>query len=58
MWLRDALTIDIPMARMMIYGYDTSLVQSISFQNLANLGRALQADLKIIRVCTCRVVFR
>ncbi|KAB2580327.1 hypothetical protein DBV05_g1295 [Lasiodiplodia theobromae] len=49
MWLRDALTIDIPMARMMIYGYDTSLVRSISFQNLANLGRALQADLKIIR---------
>ncbi|KAK1533432.1 hypothetical protein CPAR01_10140 [Colletotrichum paranaense] len=49
MWLRDALPSDFPNARILIYGYDTQLVQSRSFQNLSDLGRALQIDLRGIR---------
>lgn len=50
MWLRDALPIDVPGARILIYGYDTQIIQSSSFQNLTDLGRALQIDIKGIRV--------
>ncbi|PKK51410.1 hypothetical protein CI102_3772 [Trichoderma harzianum] len=55
MWLRDALPIDFPRARILIYGYDTRLIRSKSFQNLTDLGKALQIDMKGIRVC--RIVF-
>lgn len=50
MWIRDALPDDIPIARILIYGYDTTTVQSSSFQNLADLGRALQTDIRELRV--------
>jgi hypothetical protein len=50
MWLRDALPLDVPGARILIYGYDTRLIRSSSFQNLTDLGRALQIDMKGIRV--------
>lgn len=46
MWLRDALPLDAPVARILIYGYDTRLIGSSSFQNLTDLGRALQIDMK------------
>ncbi|KAL7901866.1 ankyrin repeat protein [Trichoderma sp. SZMC 28014] len=49
MWLRDALPIDYPGARILIYGYETRLIQSRSFQNLTDLGKALQIDMKGIR---------
>ncbi|KAK1993531.1 hypothetical protein LX36DRAFT_703444, partial [Colletotrichum falcatum] len=49
MWLRDGLPSDIPVARVLIYGYDSQLVQSSSFQNLSDLGRALRVDLRAIR---------
>ncbi|KAL6798490.1 ankyrin repeat protein [Trichoderma sp. SZMC 28012] len=49
MWLRDALPIDVPGARILIYGYDTRLIRSRSFQNLTDLGKALQIDMKGIR---------
>lgn len=55
MWLRDALPLDIPNARILIYGYDTQLVRSSSFQNLSDLGRALQIDLRGIQVCILRL---
>ncbi|KAB2572339.1 Agglutinin [Lasiodiplodia theobromae] len=48
MWLRDALPGDIPTARILIYGYNTTTVQSSSFQNLSDLGRALQTDIREI----------
>lgn len=51
MWLRDALPLDFPGARILIYGYDTQIIRSSSFQNLTDLGRALQVDTKGIRVC-------
>lgn len=50
MWLRDALPLDLPVARILIYGYDTQTVESSSFQNLADLGRALQVDIRSVRV--------
>lgn len=50
MWLRDALPLDAPGARVLIYGYDTRVVQSCSFQNLTDLGKALHIDIKGIRV--------
>ncbi|KAF5695157.1 ankyrin protein 3 [Fusarium denticulatum] len=49
-WLRDALPSDIPNARIMTYGYDTKLFMSNAFQNLTDLGRALQIDLEDIHV--------
>ncbi|KAL6819660.1 ankyrin repeat-containing domain protein [Trichoderma sp. SZMC 28015] len=49
MWLRDALPIDYPKARILIYGYNTRLIRSRSFQNLTDLGKALQIDMKGIR---------
>ncbi|KAL5611091.1 hypothetical protein FOBRF1_007208 [Fusarium oxysporum] len=48
-WLRDALPLDAPNARILTYGYDTKLVKSGSFQNLTDLARALQLDLEDIR---------
>ncbi|KAI1060120.1 hypothetical protein LB506_011261 [Fusarium annulatum] len=47
-WLRDALPSDIPNARILTYGYDTKLSKSSAFQNLTDLGRALQIDLEDI----------
>jgi hypothetical protein len=55
MWLRDALPLDFPGARILIYGYDTRLLRSSSFQNLTDLGRALRIDMKAIRVS--KIVF-
>jgi hypothetical protein len=55
MWLRDALPLDFPNARILIYGYDTWLVRSSSFQNLTDLGRALQIDMKGVRVIAPRI---
>ncbi|KAJ4856068.1 ankyrin repeats (3 copies) domain-containing protein [Trichoderma breve] len=52
MWLRDALPIDVPGARILIYGYDTRLIRSRSFQNLTDLGKALQIDIKGVRELT------
>ncbi|KAI1013658.1 hypothetical protein LB503_010485 [Fusarium chuoi] len=47
-WLRDALPSDISNARILTYGYDTKLSKSSAFQNLTDLGRALQIDLEDI----------
>ncbi|KAL6404711.1 hypothetical protein AUP68_11539 [Ilyonectria robusta] len=38
MWLRDALPFDIPTARTMIYGYESTVVQSENIQNLEDLA--------------------
>lgn len=57
MWLRDALPLDLPVARILIYGYDTQTVESSSFQNLADLGRALQVDIRSVRVSRSKIFF-
>lgn len=56
-WVRDGLPSDVPNARVFTYGYDTQLVESRSFQNLSDLGRALQVDLEGIRVCKSQPYF-
>ena len=47
MWLRDALPEYLPNARVMIYGYDSTLVGSHSFQSLGDIGSTFRASLKV-----------
>lgn len=47
MWLRDALPECLSNARVMIYGYDSKLVGSHSFQNLGDVGSRFRASLKV-----------
>ena len=56
MWLRDDLPLDIPSARILIYGYDTRTIRNNSNQNLTDLGRAFQLDIMGIRVCLTYVL--
>ncbi|KAH0556219.1 hypothetical protein GP486_005853, partial [Trichoglossum hirsutum] len=49
MWLRDALPIDLPNARVLIYGYHTKLANSRSFQDLEALASTFRASLGAIR---------
>lgn len=39
MWLRDDLPRDLPEARILLYGYDTRLQDSASFQSILDLGK-------------------
>jgi hypothetical protein len=45
MWLRDSLPIDIPGTRIIIYGYDTQLHGSHTFQDLEALATSLRVHL-------------
>lgn len=47
MWLRDALPHDLPGARVLIYGYDTRLAESNSFQNLEDVALTFRASLRV-----------
>lgn len=49
MWLRDALPHQIKGSRVFIYGYDTKLVKSSSFQSLRNLGQVLYLTIRNMR---------
>lgn len=49
MWLRDALPLDIPNARILIYGYDTDLAEVSSFQNFSDLAKTFEIDVQSIR---------
>lgn len=46
MWLRDDLPVSVPGSRVFIYGYDTQLLGSTSFQSLEDLGLAFKNALK------------
>ncbi|KAL7910421.1 ankyrin repeat-containing domain protein [Trichoderma velutinum] len=54
MWLRDSLPYDITgesgehIARIMVYGYESSLPKSDSFQNIEDLGTTLHSDLRTL----------
>jgi hypothetical protein len=48
MWLRDRLPHDIKQVRSIIYGYDTHLVQSQSFQEIEDIAITFIAQLKSI----------
>jgi len=45
MWLRDALPKAFPTIRVILYGYDTKLFESSSFQTIADLGSNLARTL-------------
>ena len=49
MWLRDRLPKDVPKLRSLIYGYDTKLSKSRSFQDLDDIARSFIARLKELR---------
>lgn len=49
MWLRDRLPKDVPKLRSLIYGYDTKLFKSRSFQDLDDIARSFIASLKELR---------
>lgn len=49
-WLRDGLPVDEPEMRILSYGYDTTIVNSSSFQNLTDLARSLRLELEGIQV--------
>jgi len=46
MWLRDQLPHDFPNVRVLIYGYDTRLLRSDSFQTIDDLAVSLIAQLR------------
>jgi len=48
MWLRDQLPYDLKQIRSILYGYDTKLLMSESFQTVEDLGLSLIARLDSI----------
>lgn len=49
MWLCDSLPGDFPGCRIIIYGYDTKLQGSQSFQNLIDIGKKFQTAIRQVR---------
>lgn len=48
MWLRDSLAKELPHARIFIYGYNTELQGSHSFENIGDLALKLQHAIKVV----------
>ncbi|RKK93754.1 hypothetical protein BFJ68_g15424 [Fusarium oxysporum] len=55
MWLRDSLPYDVadkntddPIARVMIYGYESSVANSNSFQNIEDLATSFHSSLRVL----------
>lgn len=61
MWLRDSLPIDLPNARILIYGYKSHLDRSQSSKGIKEFGADFRAELRMIQnrmVCSSlRVAF-
>ncbi|GME51093.1 nacht and ankyrin domain containing protein [Neofusicoccum parvum] len=49
MWLRDALPKKLPGIRVVVYGYNTKLEGSQSFQNISDIGLKFQSAIRVIR---------
>jgi hypothetical protein len=49
MWLRDSLPHDLPGVRILVYGYDTQLESSQSFQNVRTLAGQFRNHIRAIR---------
>jgi hypothetical protein len=49
MWLRDSLPYDLKDARVLLYGYDTSLLRSQTFQNIDDIAIAFCKSIRRIR---------
>lgn len=52
MWLRDDLPRSMPTARIIIYGYDSKLQGSKSFQSILDIGIRFQAAVRRARPLT------
>jgi protein SERAC1 len=52
MWLRDSLPYDLPGVRILVYGYDSHLVGSPSFQGLEALATEFRTQIAAIRRTT------
>lgn len=52
MWLRDGLSQDVPVSRVLTYGLDTELIDSKSSQNIIDLGRQCREALFSISSAT------
>ncbi len=50
MWLRDSLACQSSGVRVLLYGYDTSLIKSESFQDIDDIGNKLGDFIKRIRL--------
>ena len=48
MWLCDSLPDDLPNARIILYGYDTGMAHSRSFQSLEGLASTLTSTLQML----------
>lgn len=57
MWLRDALPDDMPSARIYIYGYDTQLENSDSFQSIRDIGSSFYSAIRSMRHAYVYFVF-
>lgn len=55
MWLRDAANWRTAGVRVLLYGYDTTLVHSESFQNIDDIGAELGSSISGIRSRLCPV---
>jgi len=51
-WLRDFLPKDIPTARMLVYGYDTTITDKDAKYSIKDLGRAFLDSYKAFREAT------
>lgn len=49
MWLRDEVAKTADKARILLYGYDTTLVDSDSFQDVGDIAQRLSADVNAMR---------
>jgi len=49
MWLRDSLPKDLKGARVLLYGYDTSLLDSQTFQSIDDIAIAFCERIRGIR---------
>jgi hypothetical protein len=49
MWLRDSLPQDLQGARVLLYGYDTNLVQSQTFQDIDDIAVTFSRSIRSIR---------
>ncbi|EOD51789.1 putative nacht and ankyrin domain containing protein [Neofusicoccum parvum UCRNP2] len=49
MWLRDDLPKKLPGIRVIVYGYDTKLEGSRSFQNISDIGMKFQSAIRVVR---------
>ena len=50
MWLRDGLPHDLKGARVLVYGYNTNLLESQTFQRVDDIASAFSKSIRSIRI--------